>query len=180
MSAFELKSREIPLDDSWDVIVVGGGPSGCTAAAAAAREGAKTLLVESTGALGGMGTSALVPAWCPFTDKERIIYAGMAEQVLKKCMAGMPHVADDLFDWTPIDPERLKRIYDDLVTSHGAEVLFNTQLTAIESGKSGNVDTLIFASKAGLTAMAVETQDTRSVDTTVLRSKLKAYGAYLP
>ena len=36
---------------------MGGGPSGCAAATAAAREGAKTLLMEGTGALGGMGTS---------------------------------------------------------------------------------------------------------------------------
>ena len=53
MAEHVLREREIALDDSWDVIVVGGGPAGCTAAAAAAREGAKTLLVEGTGCLGG-------------------------------------------------------------------------------------------------------------------------------
>ena len=72
----QLKSPRIPLDDAWDVIVAGGGPAGCAAAAAAAREGAKTLLIEATGALGGMGTSGLVPAWCPFSDSEKIIYRG--------------------------------------------------------------------------------------------------------
>ena len=46
--------KSLPLDASWDVIVVGGGPAGCTAAVAAAREGAKTLLIEATGALGGI------------------------------------------------------------------------------------------------------------------------------
>ena len=40
--------------------------SGCAAATAAAREGAKVLLIESTGMLGGMGTSGLLNAWCPF------------------------------------------------------------------------------------------------------------------
>ncbi|RYZ78164.1 MAG: FAD-dependent oxidoreductase, partial [Proteobacteria bacterium] len=62
---------QIPIHDDWDVIVIGGGPTGCTAAAA--REGAKTLLIESSGVLGGSGTSALVPAWCPFSDREQII-----------------------------------------------------------------------------------------------------------
>lgn len=62
---------KIPVYDDWDVIVVGGGPSGCAAATAAAREGAKTLLIEGTGALGGMGTSGLLNAWCPFTDGEK-------------------------------------------------------------------------------------------------------------
>ena len=65
---------KIPVYDGWDVIVVGGGPSGCAAATAAAREGAKTLLMEGTGALGGMGTSGLLNAWCPLTDGEKIIY----------------------------------------------------------------------------------------------------------
>ena len=63
--------RSMPLDDSWDVIVVGGGPAGCTAAIAAAREGAKTLLIEAMGQLGGMGTSGMVPAWSPFSDGGR-------------------------------------------------------------------------------------------------------------
>src|ERR1700722_17766471 len=108
-------TRSLPLDDSWDVIVVGGGPAGSTAAAAAAREGAKTLLIEFSGALGGSGTSALVPAWCPFSDKEKIIYRGLAERVFEECKAGMPHVPKDKLDWVAIDPERLKRVYDKLV-----------------------------------------------------------------
>ena len=143
--------REIPVNSDYDVIVAGGGPAGCTAAAAAAREGVKTLLIESTGALGGMGTSGLVPAWCPFTDKEKIIYSGLAEKVLKDTMAGMPHVPEDRFDWTPIDPERLKRVYDDLVTENGADILFNTFMSALEA-EDGTVSAVICANKAGLTA----------------------------
>jgi len=152
MGQYALKGRHLRLDDSWDVIVAGGGPAGCTAAASAAREGARTLLIEATGCLGGMGTSGLVPAWCPFTDGKRIIYGGMAERVLKETMAGMPHVAADQFNWTPIDAERLKRVYDDLVTDSGAEVLFNAMVAAVEMDGDGVVDALIVASKAGLVA----------------------------
>lgn len=152
MTKFILKEKELHMDDSWDVVVVGGGPAGCTAAASAAREGAKTLLIEGTGALGGMGTSGLVPAWCPFTDKERIIYGGMAEKILKECIAGMPHVPKNHFDWTPIDPELLKRIYDDLVTGHGVTVLFNSLLAAVETNAAGTVDAIVATNKSGLTA----------------------------
>ena len=56
-----LKRSRIKVDDQWDVIIVGGGPAGCTAAIAAAREGAKTLLIEAMGQLGGMGTAGMVP-----------------------------------------------------------------------------------------------------------------------
>ncbi len=152
MAEHELKARSIGLDDSWEVIVAGGGPAGCAAAAAAAREGAKTLLLEATGALGGMGTSGLVPAWCPFTDKEKIIYRGIAERVLNETKKGMPHVNPDDADWVPIDPERLKRVYDDLVTEAGAAVLFNTLLAGVEAEK-GRVTTAIVCNKAGLSAL---------------------------
>lgn len=65
----------------WDVIVVGGGPAGCTSAISAAREGAHTLLIEAGGQLGGMGTAGLVPTWSPFSDGEKIIYRGLAEKI---------------------------------------------------------------------------------------------------
>lgn len=152
MDSCKLTERSIPCDASYDVIVAGGGPAGCAAAAAAAREGARTLLIEVTGALGGMGTSGLVPAWCPFTDKERIIYGGMAERVLKQGIAGMPHVPEGRFNWTPIDAELLKRIYDDLVTEQGVTVLFNTFMAGVECDKTGEVDAILVANKGGLNA----------------------------
>ena len=54
-----LKRSRIKVDDQWDVIIVGGGPAGCTAAIAAAREGAKTLLIEAMGQLEEWGQ----PEW---------------------------------------------------------------------------------------------------------------------
>lgn len=153
MKTYTLQSSSIPLSDSWDVIVVGGGPSGCTAAAAAAREGAKTLLIEASGALGGSGTSALVPAWCPFSDKEKVIYRGMAEKILEQSKAGMSHVEREKVDWVPIDSERLKRIYDELVTKSGAHLLFNTVLSAVEQDEDGGVEAIIVSNKQGLSAL---------------------------
>ncbi len=153
MSKFILPSQALPLDDSWDVIVVGGGPAGATATMAAAREGARTLLVESTGALGGSGTGALVPAWCPFSDKEKIIYRGLAEKVFTEAKRGMPHVKNTDLDWVPIDAERLKRVYDRLVTGAGAELLFHTVLSAVETDGAGGVEALVVSNKAGLSAL---------------------------
>lgn len=152
MKSYTLTQHSVPLDDSWDVIVAGGGPAGCTAAAAAAREGAKTLLVEGTGVLGGSGTGALVPAWCPFSDKEKIIYRGLAEKVFAASKQGVAHLSEKDLDWVAIDPERLKRVYDDLVTESGAAVLFHTFVAAVER-EGDSVSALLVANKDGLSAL---------------------------
>lgn len=118
------------------------------------------MLVEASGYLGGMGTGGLVPAWCPFTDKQKIIYGGLAERVLRTCMENMPHLRQHLrreeFDWRSIDPELLKRIYDDMMTEFGVTVLFNAFTCAVDA-EDGKVGALVVASKAGLTAYKATT-----------------------
>ena len=43
------------------------------------------------GQLGGMGTAGMVPAWCPFSDGEKIIYRGLAEKIFEASKKGVPH-----------------------------------------------------------------------------------------
>ena len=50
-------AREIPVAAEPDVLVVGAGPAGFAAAVSAARLGARTLLVEGSGSVGGVATS---------------------------------------------------------------------------------------------------------------------------
>ena len=156
MGEYVLQNNRVPMDDSWDVIVVGGGPAGCTAAAAAAREGARTLLIEATGNLGGMGTSGLIPAWCPFSDMEKIIYRELAEKVFIESKKHLAHVDQDALDWVPINPERLKLVYDELVQGSGAKILFNTMLGSVETDGNGMVTALIVTNKFGLQALCAK------------------------
>lgn len=149
-SRISTQKAGVKVAGEWDVIVVGGGPAGCAAATAAAREGARTLLIEGTGALGGMGTSGLLNAWCPFTDKEKIIYKGIAEKVFLESKKGVPHVKYN--DWVPINCEHLKVVYDDLVTSQGVSVLLFSTMAAVEMKQKGTVDAIVVANKSGLTA----------------------------
>lgn len=144
-------SRKISLDESWDVIVAGGGPAGCTAAAAAAREGARTLLVEATGCLGGMGTAGRLNQWMSFSNWYEFMVRGLAQRVHATCKAGIPHAPE--IDLQPIDTELLKRVYDDLVTDFGVTVRFNTLLSAVETDGEGVVSHVVTASKAGLQAL---------------------------
>jgi len=53
-------AREIPVARDVDVLVVGGGIAGVMAALASGRTGARTLLVERFGSLGGTGTAAMM------------------------------------------------------------------------------------------------------------------------
>lgn len=152
-NTYKYSPRALPLDSTWDVIVVGGGPTGCAAAIASAREGARTLLIESTGALGGSGTNALVPSWCPFSDKEKIIYRGLAEKIFAAAKEGMAHVKASAMDWVPINAEKLKRVYDDFLSQAGVEVLFHTVLSAVEKRCDQTVSTLIVSNKSGLSAV---------------------------
>ncbi len=58
--SFTEAARDIDVIREVDVIVVGGGPGGTAAAVHAARGGAKTILIERYGHLGGMATGGLV------------------------------------------------------------------------------------------------------------------------
>ena len=141
----------LPINKTWDVIVVGGGPAGCAAAIASAREGAKTLLIEATGALGGMGTSGAMNNWCPFSDGEKIIYKGIAEKVYWEAKKGVPHFPKNDHQWLPINTEQLKRVYDDLVTQSGASVLLFSMMADVKMKNKKEVDYIVVANKQGLT-----------------------------
>ncbi len=141
-------SRKAEIDSSWDVIVCGGGPAGIAAAIASAREGARTLLIEYTGMLGGMSTAGNMNAWCPFTDGQKVIYKGIAERILNESKKGMKKAPND---WLPINTEQLKRVYDEMVTASGAHVLLFSQIAGVEMKDSRTVDHIIVANKKGLT-----------------------------
>jgi len=151
-TAHRWKKGEVNVDSSWDVVVVGGGPAGCAAAIAASREGAKTLLIEASGQLGGMGSIGMVPTWSPFSDGEQIIYRGLALKILEESKKGVPHEKPDATQWVSINPEHLMTVYDRLVTESGARVLFFSRLCAVQMSDKHTVDAVVVANKTGITA----------------------------
>jgi len=78
-------ARETKVCHEADVVVVGGGPGGHSAAIAAARSGVKTVLVERYGHLGGMSTGGIViqiPHMSDGTEEQQII--GLAQEWLDR------------------------------------------------------------------------------------------------
>jgi hypothetical protein len=135
MAAFIL-NRRIPVEDSYDVVVAGGGPAGAAAAVSAARLGAKTLLIEATGCLGGMGTSGLVTAFDPMANGKENLVGGfmleVVEELFERGFLGLDVTPDywrqRYLTWTPFNVEGYKLVLDEKMTGAGVEVRFFTKV----------------------------------------------------
>lgn len=64
------------------VVIAGGGPAGVCAAIAAARNGARTLLIERYGFLGGTATNASVGPLAPFHFRDEQVIKGIAQEII--------------------------------------------------------------------------------------------------
>jgi len=149
---YTMKNNAIPLNEAYEVIVCGGGPAGVTAAISAAREGAKTLLLESTCCLGGMSTNGLVNQFLCMSDGIRNVYGGLTDRLIRRMKSYMPHLDPEEWQHVSIDAERLKQIFDQEVVASGAHVLFQSKVCAVEMRDDRNIDVILVANKSGLTA----------------------------
>ena len=63
MKTIHEMERDIPVIAETDILVAGGGPAGTAAALAAARCGARVMIVENNSCLGGIATSGMMSHW---------------------------------------------------------------------------------------------------------------------
>ncbi|MEK5645824.1 FAD-dependent oxidoreductase [Paenibacillus rhizosphaerae] len=150
-----LPETRVPVSAEADVVVIGGGPAGIASAISSAENGARTLLIEQRGFLGGMGTVSLVPAFCPFTDKEKPIIRGIGLELLErmKSEAGeaFQQEYEEWLDWVPIDAEALKRVYDDAVLEKGVHPLYHTFVyDVVLSASKRQIEGILIVNKSGL------------------------------
>lgn len=74
-------------EKNYDVVVCGAGVAGVAAAIAAARQGAKTAIIEKQCLLGGLATSGLIYIYLPLCDGNgKQLAFGLAEEMLKRCV----------------------------------------------------------------------------------------------
>ena len=122
------KGKRIPVLADVDVVIVGGGTAGVIAAIAAARNDAKTFLMERKTCLGGMMTSGLLTSFGPFHDKKELVVGGIPIEVVNRLREWgglVGNVEKDHF--IHFDPELAKFILDEMVTQErNLKVLFES------------------------------------------------------
>jgi hypothetical protein len=171
------KSRKISVVDNYDVVVVGGGVGGVAAALAAARNGAKTLLLERTYMLGGLGTAGLIAIYLPICDGNgRQVSFGIAEELLKlsvKHGAELAHPVRDhdakpwLNDGYTLEDRKKSRyeveynanvfaiLCEQLLIENGVKILYGATVTSA-TVKKDKITAVITESKSGRQAFVAK------------------------
>lgn len=147
MNTIELK-RKLEIKYDTDVLIIGGGPAGCAAAIAAARQGVRVLLVESQYCFGGQGTAGLVPAFMCFGDGEHMLASGIGEEILRRLWKYGKYEETGFAGSYGIRVEALKRVYDDMLDEAGVKTLFGTNLIDV-AVTDHRIDACILAGKSG-------------------------------
>ena len=148
-----------PLQDmACDVLVCGGGVAGTMAAVAAARHGARVVLVERYGFLGGNATAGAVAQFNSWqTAAGRRVVAGLANEVVERLQtygAARDHEVFTMstghrMDRVEYAPEVLKLVLDDMAQHAGVQLLLHTQLLDVQASHN-RVSTVRLLTKSGV------------------------------
>ena len=119
-------TRNYKEADGFDVIICGGGPSGVAAAVSAARKGARTLLLERGGCLGGLWTQGGL-TWLIDTEGK--------DGLINEVMDRLESFADGKRILSPkrftADTEKTKLFFELLCREAGVRVLYHTVLSGV-------------------------------------------------
>lgn len=156
-------ARETPVRHDVDVLVVGAGSSGLAAAATAAREGARVLLVDRYGFLGGTLSMVTLGSICGLytvtPDTVKPVVAGFADELidrLRRADGAKDHVRWLETASLPYDPPTLRMVADDVARESHVRLALHSQAVAVERD-GGRIGGVIFESRDGRWACRAKT-----------------------
>ena len=139
----------------FDLIVMGAGSAGASAAIAAARSGSKVLVIDRLPFIGGTSTAVLDTFYGFYTpgEKAKKIVGGIPDDVIDglKNFGSMVERPNTYGAGTGVtyNPEHLKVVWESLLIKSGAKILLHALLQQV-SVKDGRVKELTLATRAGL------------------------------
>lgn len=166
------ETLKTPITHECDVLVAGGGVAGIAAALAAARQGAKVILLEKQFMLGGLATAGLVTIYLPLCDgKGHQVSFGIAEELLR---LSIKHGYEDRYPaaWLENGSMEEKEKYrfevrynpqlfaisaEQLLLKEGVTILYGTSACSVSmTSKSDKISAVIVENKSGRTAIKVK------------------------
>ena len=155
-------ARDTPVHGEYEVVVLGGGPAGIAAAAAAARTGRSTVLVERYGFLGGAGTAAGLSNFCGLhanvRGEHRQVVRGIACEIQDRLqrLSGLsePHlIFGNRIQAQAYDISAYKIAADELLAAAGVKTLFHALGAGVAMDSERRIAALLFESKSGRRAV---------------------------
>ncbi|MBL8361550.1 MAG: FAD-dependent oxidoreductase [Rubrivivax sp.] len=162
MSFIAEPARHTEVLGEFDVVVAGGGPAGSAAAVSAARHGARTLLVERYGFLGGMGTAGGVTNFAGLYGRRggqmQQLVRGVVDELLARidALGGLNAPQDGLQGRIRVrsyDVPAYQCAADQWLAAAGAQVLFHAWICGVAMGADDTLDALIVETKSGRRAV---------------------------
>jgi hypothetical protein len=154
----DIYSKAIGVTYETDILVVGSGSAGATAAIAAARQGAEVTLVERYGFMGGISTQVLDTFYGFYTPGQtaRKVVGGVPDLVVEALMARqMALLRPNTYgagQGITYDPETLKTIWEGLAQQAGVRLLYHTFVIDALLAQE-RVCGVVAANKSGLIAL---------------------------
>jgi len=154
--------RRTPVWGEFDVLVLGGGPAGLAAAVSASRHGARTLLVERYGFLGGMGTAGGVTNFAGLYGRRNAVMqplvGGVVTELLDRIerLGGLNTPQDGLDGRIRVrsyDIPAYKCAADQWLAAAGVHVLFHALACGVAMGSPERLDALLIETREGRLAV---------------------------